>query len=75
MNGTATYLPSLTGAIAREHVTDLLRDATASRAAAQLPNAHPHRTPRRRPLWWVRVTARAVTHAPRKNRRNHSRRE
>ena len=61
MNGTATYLPSLTAATAREHVTDLLRDATASRAAAQQPNSTRHWTPRCRPLWWVRVTARSVT--------------
>jgi hypothetical protein len=55
---TTTYQPTLTGAVAREHVNDLLREATLSRAAAQLPGRNPHRTPRRRPLWWVRVTAR-----------------
>ena len=54
----ATYSPSLTGAVAREHVNDLLREATSSRAAAELPRRNPHRTPRRRPMWWVRVTAR-----------------
>jgi hypothetical protein len=62
MNGTATYLPSLTAANALERVNDMLRDATASRAAAQLTNDPTrHRTPRRRPVWWVRVTARSVT--------------
>jgi hypothetical protein len=55
---TTSYYPSLTGAVAREHVNDLLREATVSRAAAQLPRRNPHRTPRRRPLWWLRVTAR-----------------
>ena len=55
---TTAYQPTLTGAVAREHVNDLLREATTSRSAAQLPARHPHRTPRRRPLWWVHVTAR-----------------
>jgi hypothetical protein len=53
------YQPTLTGALAREHVTDLLRTAGASRAAAQLPR-HPHHTPRRRPLWWVRTALAAA---------------
>jgi hypothetical protein len=61
MNGTAPYLPSLTAATAREHVNDLLHDATASRTAAQVPNATRHRISRRRPLWWVGVTTRTVT--------------
>ena len=61
MNSTATYLPSLTAATAREHVNDLLRDATGSRVAAQLPEPTRHRTPRRRPLWWVQVIARRAT--------------
>ena len=41
---TTAYQPTLTGAVAREHVNDLLRDAAASRAAAQLPgrNRAPH---------------------------------
>ena len=52
---TTAYQPTLTGAVAREHVNDLLRTAAASRAPAQLPGRNPHRTPRRRPLWWVRV--------------------
>jgi hypothetical protein len=53
------YQPTLTGALAREHLTDLLRTAGASRAAAQLPRLS-HRTPRRRPLWWVRTTRSAA---------------
>jgi len=57
----ATYYPSLTGAVAREHVNDLLREATASRAAAGLARQDRHRTPRRRALWWIRVTARSAT--------------
>jgi hypothetical protein len=57
-----TYQPTLSGALAHEHVTDLLRQAATSRAAAQLPDDPTrHRTPRRRSLWWVRVTARTVT--------------
>ena len=58
---TTGYQPTLTGALAREHVTDLLRTAGASRAAAQLPR-NPHRTPRRRPLWWIRTTRAATPH-------------
>ena len=58
---TTGYPPTLTGALAREHVTDLLRTAAASRATAQLPR-HPHHTPRRRPLWWVRTTRAATPH-------------
>ena len=54
---TTTYQPTLTGAVAREDVNDLLRAATAFRTAAQLPRRTQHHTPRRRPLWWVRVTA------------------
>ena len=58
---TTGYQPTLTGAVAREHVTDLLRIAAASRATAQLPR-RPHHTPRRRPLWWVRITRAATPH-------------
>jgi hypothetical protein len=58
---TTAYRPTLTGAIAREHVNDLLREATASRATAGLPRRDRHRTPRRRALWWIRVTARTAT--------------
>ena len=56
-----TYQPTLTGALAHEHVTDLLRQAATWRAAAQAPGRNPHHTGRRRPLWWVRVTARSAT--------------
>jgi hypothetical protein len=55
------YQPTLTGALAREHVTDLLRTAGASRAAAQLPG-NPHRAPRCRRLWWLRTTRAATPH-------------
>lgn len=58
---TTGYQPTLTGAVAREHVTDLLRIAAASRATAQRPR-RPHHTPRRRPLWWVRITRAATPH-------------
>ena len=58
---TTAYQPTLTGAVAREHVNDLLREATASRAAAELPGRDPHRTPRRRALWWIRLTTRSAT--------------
>ena len=62
MTSTVTaYSPSPTAAAAREHVNDLLREATASRAAAELPRRDRHRTPRRRALWWDRVTARSAT--------------
>jgi hypothetical protein len=60
-NTATTYFPSLTGAIAGEHVNDLLRAATASRVAAQLPEPTRHRTRRRRPLWWAHVVARQAT--------------
>ena len=53
-----TYQPTLSGAVAHEHVTDLLRQAATWRAAAQAPTQNPHHTGRRRPLWWVHVTAR-----------------
>ncbi len=56
-----TYQPTLSGALAHEHVTDLLRQAATSRAAAQLPSPTGPRTRRRRPMWWLRVTARTVT--------------
>jgi hypothetical protein len=61
MTSTATaYQQSLTAAVAREHVNDLLRAAEQSRTAAQLPAHNPHRTPRRRPTWWQRATARSA---------------
>jgi hypothetical protein len=57
MTSTA-YHSSLTGALAREHLDDLLRDAAAVRTAKQLPEPEPHKTPRRRPAWWLRGTGR-----------------
>ena len=56
-----TYQPTLSAALAHEHVTDLLRQAATSRAAAQAPDQNPHRTARRRPLWWVHVIAGRAT--------------
>ena len=56
-----TYQPSLTAAAAREHVNDLLRAADASGVAAHLPDRDRHRTPRRRPAWWLRITTRSAT--------------
>ena len=56
-----TYQPTLSAALAHEHVTDLLRQAATSRAAAQAPDQNPHRTARRRPLWWVHVIARRAS--------------
>ena len=53
-----TYSPTLTGALAQAHIEDLLRDASRSRAAAHLPSPTRHRTPRRRPAWWLRGTVR-----------------
>ena len=58
---TTGYQPTLTGALAREHVTDLMRTARASRAAAELRRST-HRTPRRRPMWWLRTTRAATPH-------------
>ena len=55
----STYSPTLTGALANAHVEDLLRDARRSRAAGLLPGPTRHRTPRRRPGWWLRGTVRA----------------
>lgn len=56
-----TYQHTLTAAVAREHVNDLLRAADASRVAAHLPERNRHRTPRRRPAWWLRITTRSAT--------------
>lgn len=62
MTSTATrYEPSQTAAVAREHVNDLLRAADAYRVAAYLPDGKRHRTPRRRPAWWLRITTRSMT--------------
>jgi hypothetical protein len=56
----AAYQSSLTAAVARAHVNDLLCAAAQSRTAAELPANNPHRTPRRRPTWWQRATARSA---------------
>lgn len=55
-----SYSPTLTGALAREHVSDLLRAAEAARRTTDLPRSSRHRTPRRRPVWWLGVTARTA---------------
>jgi hypothetical protein len=56
-----TYQHTLTAAVAREHVNDLLRAADASRVAAYLPDGKRHQTPHRRPAWWLRITTRSMT--------------
>ena len=61
MTTLAAYQPSLTAAAAREHVNALLRAADQSRATALLPAHNPHRTPRRRPTWWQRITVRSAS--------------
>jgi hypothetical protein len=58
MNHTPAYQLSLTAAVAHEHVNDLLRAAAASRVAGCLPDENGHRTPRRRPAWWLRIATR-----------------
>jgi hypothetical protein len=57
---STAYQPTLSGALAHEHVDDLLRAARTSRARALLPEPTRHRTPRRRPAWWLRGTARTA---------------
>jgi hypothetical protein len=57
---SSAYSPTLSGALAHEHVDDLLRAARRSRAAALLPDPTRHRTPRRRPAWWLRGTVRTA---------------
>lgn len=47
--------PTLTAALAHEHTRTLLLAAERSRRLAAVPGRH--RTPRRRPLWWIGVTA------------------
>jgi len=54
------YYPSLTGAIAREHIVEMHRAAEASRVLAALPGGRRHRTPRRRPTWWLAVVTRTA---------------
>jgi hypothetical protein len=62
MTSTGTpYQHTLTAAVAREHVNDLLHAADVSRLAADLPSRERHWTPRRRPTWWLRITARSAT--------------
>ena len=61
MTHTPAYQPSLTAALAHEHVNDLLRAAAASRVAGCLPDENGHRTPRRRPAWWLRIATRTTT--------------
>jgi hypothetical protein len=51
---------ALAFALTREHIRDLVRAADNSRAAADLPDRHRHRTPRRRPPWWRWATVRAA---------------
>jgi len=55
------YYPSLTAAIAREQIVELHRAAEASRVVAALPGGRGHRTPRRRPTWWLSVVTRTST--------------
>lgn len=61
MNPTSGYQQSLTAAVVDEHVRDLLRAADASRIAACAPDRTAHRTPRRRPAWWLRIATRTAT--------------
>jgi hypothetical protein len=61
MTHTPAVQPSLTAAAAHEQVHDLLRAAASSRTAACLPDRKRHRTPRRRPAWWVRIATRTAT--------------
>ena len=56
-----TYQPTLSAALAHEHLTELLRQAATSRQAAQAPTQNPHRTPRRRQPWWAHLIARRAT--------------
>jgi hypothetical protein len=55
---TTAYHSSFTAALAQEHLSDLLREAAAARKANELPARDPHKTPRRRPAWWLRGTGR-----------------
>ena len=51
------YHSSFAGALAQEHLADLLREAAEARKATELPRK-PFKTPRRRPVWWLRGTHR-----------------
>ena len=63
MTSTASiqYYPSLTAAVAREHVVELHRAAEASRVRAAVTGGRRHRTPRRRPTWWLQVLTRTAS--------------
>jgi hypothetical protein len=61
MTHIPAYQHSLTAAVAHERIGDLLRAAHASRVAACLPDENGHRTPRRRPAWWLRIVTRTAT--------------
>jgi hypothetical protein len=62
MTSTATsYQPSLSAAVAREHVNDLVRAAHAYRVATCLPDGNGTRTFRRRPLWWLGIAMHSAT--------------
>ena len=61
MTHTASYPQSMTAAVAHESIRDLLRAADSSRIAACLPDRQGHRTPRRRPAWWLRIATRSAT--------------
>ena len=62
MTSTAStqFYPSLTAAIAREHIVELHRAAAAARILAALPGGRRHRTPRHRPAWWLQVVTRTA---------------
>ncbi len=62
--GVMTHTDSLTAGLAHAHIDELLRQAATARAVAELPARNGHRTPRRRPLWWVR-TADSTSTTPR----------
>ena len=61
MTHTSSYQQSMTAAVAHENVRNLLRAAEASRIAACLPDQNGHRTPRRRPAWWLGIATRTAT--------------
>ena len=61
MTHTPAFQPSLTAAVAHEHVNDLLRAADASRVVGCLPDENGHRTTRRRPAWWLRIATGTTT--------------